>query len=357
MQNDRLCLIVPCLSLGGQENAASIMANFFAKKNLDITLITLYNLPHFYKLDDTIKVIDPPNNRSKGNKWGYYIKIIFFLRKNIRASSSERVFSYGDWTNILVIIACIGLKIKVYISDRASPDLKFQWHVNLLRQFLYPKAHGIIAQTQRAAQQKYKMLGKGINIKVIPNPVKPVQLYPEIKRKNYILGVGRHWPVKGIDRLIEAFTFLKGNQNYNLLIAGSRGPATEALMKIVQLHKLKPEDIFLEKVTEMDKLYAECKIFVLPSRSEGFPNALIESMAAGLACISFDCSAGPSEIITDGEDGILVEDGNVPELARQIQNLIDNDKEVARLGNNALKIRERLSLEKIGKQYMEFILD
>lgn len=98
-----------------------------------------------------------------------------------------------------------------------------------------------------------------------------------------------------------------------------------------------------------------CRVFVLPSRNEGFPNALIEAMATGLACISFDCSAGPSEIITDGEDGILVEEGNVSELARQMQRLIDNEKEIARLGNNALAIRDRLSLEKIGKKFMKFI--
>lgn len=351
-----LCLVSPCLSMGGMENAASVMANFFAKERLNVTLITLFNRPHFYVLDDTIKVIDPPSDRSKGNKWWYYIKIVFYLRKNIRMISSERIFSYGDWTNILLLMACIGLKTKVFISDRASPDLKFQWHVNILRKILYPKAHGIIAQTERAAQQKYKMLGQGINIKVIPNPVKPVQLFPEIRRKNYILGVARHWPEKGIDRLIEAFALLKENHNYRLLIAGSRGPATEGLLRIVERYNLKPDEIFLERVTQMDKLYAECKIFVLPSRSEGFPNALIESMAAGLACISFDCSAGPREIITHGEDGILVENGNVPELAKQIQFLIDNEKEIERLGNNALKVRDCLSLERIGKQYMEFIL-
>lgn len=351
-----LCVISPCLSMGGMENAASVMANFFVKENLDVTIITLFNRPHFYKLDDRIKVIDPPGDRSKGDKLWYYIKTVFFLRKNIKEVSPERVFSYGDWTNILVLMACIGLEAKVFISDRASPDLKFQWHVRFLRRILYPRAQGILAQTERAAQQKYKMLGKGINLKVIPNPVKPVQLYPEIERKNYILGVGRHWHVKGLDRLIEAFALLNENHNYKLLIAGSRGPATAELVRIIERYNLKPEEIFLEKVTEMDKLYAEFKIFVLPSRSEGFPNALIESMAAGLACISFNCSAGPREIITNGEDGILVENGNVLELAKQIKYLIDNDSEIERLGRNALKIRERLSLEKIGKQYLEFIL-
>lgn len=356
MRYDKLCLVVPCLSMGGQENAASVMANFFANENVDVTVITLFNRPHFYKLDDRIKIIDPPGDRKNGNKWWYYLNTVLFLRKNIKAISAKRIFSYGDWTNILAIIACTGLNVRVIISDRASPDLKFQWFVGFLRKILYPKAYGILAQTERAAQQKYKMLGNGINIRVIPNPVKTVQLYPEINRKNCILGVGRHWPVKGLDRLIEAFTMLKKNHGYSLLIVGSRGPASAELLSIAERYKLNPNEVFLEKTTEIDKIYAACKIFVLPSRSEGFPNALIESMAAGLACISFDCSAGPGDIITNGEDGILVENGNVPELANQIQYLIENDKEVERLGNNALKIRDRLSLEKVGRQYLDFIM-
>lgn len=342
--------------MGGMENAASVIANFLSKEGINVTIITLFNRPHFYKLDDRIKVIDPPGDRSKWNKLWYYLKTVFFLRKNIKERSPSRILSYGDWTNILVLMACIGINTKVFISDRASPDLKFQWYVRFLRKILYPRAHGILAQTERAAQQKYTMLGKDINIRVIPNPVKPVQLYPGIKRRNIILGVSRHFYVKGLDRLIEAYGLLNENHNYKLLIAGSRGPATPGLLRLAEKYNLNPDEIFLEKTKEIDKLYAESKIFILSSRSEGFPNALIESMAAGLACISFDCSAGPSDIITNGENGILVENDNVNELTKQMQYLIDNDKEIERLGKNALSIRERLSLDKIGEQYLEFIM-
>lgn len=356
MINGKLCVVSPCLLMGGMENAASIMANFFANEGLDVTIITLFKRPHFYKIDDRIKIIDPPSDRSKGNKLWYYIKTVFFLRKNFRELSPDRVLSYGDWTNFLVLMACVGINTKVIISDRASPDMKFQWHVKFLRRILYPRAHGILAQTERAAQQKYRMLGKSINIRVIPNPVKLVQLYPEIERRKIVLGVGRHFYVKGLDRLIEAFALLNGNHNYKLLIAGSRGPETPELLKITEKYNLNPKEIFLEKIKDIDRLYADCKIFVLSSRSEGFPNALIESMAAGLACISFDCCAGPGEIITNGENGILVENDNVCELTKQMQYLIDNEKEIERLGNNALAIRERLCLDKIGKQYLEFIM-
>jgi GalNAc-alpha-(1->4)-GalNAc-alpha-(1->3)-diNAcBac-PP-undecaprenol alpha-1,4-N-acetyl-D-galactosaminyltransferase len=355
MNTDKsICFIVPSLQLGGLENAASIIVNYLAAQGIKVTILTLFKFPHFYSLDENITIIDPPFRKTKSFKIIYYLKIILFLRKHIKIIKPNRILSYGDWSNILILIACIGLSQQPVISDRASPGLKFQWYVSLLRKVFYAKAGGIIAQTERAAMQKRRMLGNKVNIKIIPNPVKQVRLFPEIQRENLILGVGRHWHVKGLDRLIEAFALL-GNTDYQLIIAGSTGPATPLLVSQIKKYNLQGKISFLEKVKELDKLAARCRIFVLPSRSEGFPNALIESMAAGLACISFDVNAGPADIINNGHDGLLVENNNISELAKKIRYLTENEPEIIRLGQNALQIRERLSLEIIGKEYMDFI--
>ncbi len=352
----RICFVVPSLNLGGQENAAAVMSNFFAARGFEVAILTIFNLPRFHQVDERIRVIDPPYDKSRGGKLGYYLKIMFFLRKKLKSLSPLRIISYGDWSNILVIAACIRLPVNVFISDRASPDTQFQWYVRKLRNLLYPRAFGIIAQTEKAAGQKRKMLGDGMNIRVLPNPVKPVELFPEVRRQNIVLGVGRHWHVKGLDRLLEAFA-LVDRRDYRLMIAGSTGPVTRDLEEIVQEYRLQDSVRFLGRVEDMDRLYAHSKIFVLPSRNEGFPNALIESMAAGLACISFNCSAGPDEIISHGEDGILVEEGNIEELAGQIQHLMDHEAERIRLGENALKIRERLSLETVGNQFIAYVMN
>lgn len=355
-KKDKICFISPSLQLGGLENAAALMANYLESQNKEVTFITLYNFKSFYSLNTNIQLIKPNRDKNNKNKFFYYFHIIRYLRQNIKEINPSSVVTYGDWSNILVLLAAYGLKTKIFISDRASPGLQFQWYVSLLRKILYPRAYGIIAQTERAAQQKRNMLGNNINIKVIPNPIKKIRLFPDIKRKNVILGIGRHWQVKGFDRLIEAIamTDLKG---YELWIAGSEGPATKSMEALIKKHHLGESVKLLGSIKEVDRLSASCKIFVLPSRSEGFPNALIESMAAGLACISFDVNAGPREIITPEKDGILIEDGNIQAMAKEIQRLIDNKHLIEDLGENALKIRERLSLEKIGLEYMNFILN
>jgi glycosyltransferase involved in cell wall biosynthesis len=351
----KIVFVAPSLQLGGMERASSLMADYFFSNDIDVIFITLYNFPHFYTLNPKIKIIDPQIDKSKEIKIIYYIKLVFFLRKQFKNIHPDRIVSYGDWTNMLIILASINLNLRIFISDRASPGIRFNSFVSILRWFLYKRAYGIIAQTDRAAMQKRKMLGPNINIKVIPNPIKPIILYPEITRSNYILGIGRHWSVKGLDRLITAFSFLK-NHDYKLLIAGSKGPSSKHLENLVLKLDLEKKVVFLGSISNIDQLAATCKIFVLSSYSEGFPNALIESMAAGLACISFDIIAGPKEIITHFEDGLLVEDGNIVDLTNQIQYLIDNENEIKRLGSNAMKIKERLSIKKIGQQYIDFIL-
>ncbi|MBK8547520.1 MAG: glycosyltransferase [Saprospiraceae bacterium] len=105
----------------------------------------------------------------------------------------------------------------------------------------------------------------------------------------------------------------------------------------------------------MDLIYSSASIFVIPSRSEGFPNVLIEAMAFGLPCISFDFIAGPKDIITHEEDGILVENGNIESLANRINRLIENDKERLRLANNAKKIRYKYSSEMISNKLLTFL--
>lgn len=181
------------------------------------------------------------------------------------------------------------------------------------------------------------MLNGFDKVEVVPNPIRPIQMYEEEKRK-VVLGVGRHYKVKGLDRLIQAFGAIE-NKEWELHIAGNTGPETENLKmmarKLVKGDRVK----FLGAVTEIDRVFSYSSLFVLPSRSEGFPNALIEAMAHGLPCISFDVNAGPAEIIDHGNSGLLIPDGNVDKLSSAIQDLIDDPIKGKRLGQEAAKLK------------------
>ena len=113
---------------------------------------------------------------------------------------------------------------------------------------------------------------------------------------------------------------------------------------------------FLGARNDVDYLLAESSIFVIPSRCEGFPNALCEAMASPLPCIAFD-SISASDIIENRVNGVVLHDGDIDGLANEIRILMDNENLRNSYAWKAYSIRDRLNKEKIGDMFLEFILE
>ena len=105
-------------------------------------------------------------------------------------------------------------------------------------------------------------------------------------------------------------------------------------------------------VEDVVKAYQESSIFVLSSRFEGFGMVLIEAMACGLPVVSFDCPAGPDEIITDGVDGLLVPSGDVHALAEKLMVLMSDENLRRQLGQQARQTAQRYEMTTIANQWI-----
>ena len=155
--------------------------------------------------------------------------------------------------------------------------------------------------------------------------------------------------------LIESFAKLK-NQDWELHIAGGDEEGEvlkEQAERLGVINRIK----FLGKVKEIDKCYAYAGMFVIPSRSEGFPNALAEAMTAGCCCVAFDFVAGPRDLISHNNNGIIVPESDIHAMAKTIDELILDDKKRVLLGKNAMVIREKLNKSVIVEKIKTFIED
>lgn len=187
------------------------------------------------------------------------------------------------------------------------------------------------------------------NLGIIPNPLPfEVMKISSLKNKK-IIAVGSYGYNKGYDLLLQIWSRIeKVFPDWELNVYGSG--TYENLQPEVENLYLK-NIYFHEPVPNIEIHYLDSSIFVLPSRSEGFGMVLIEAMSCGVPVISFDCPNGPKDIITDEEDGYLVENGNVEDFVRKISVLISNYELRKTMGAKAKRNVKRYNPEKIASQW------
>lgn len=188
---------------------------------------------------------------------------------------------------------------------------------------------------------------------VIPNSL---PFYPQesstCENKRAIC-VGRLSEQKGMEYLIEAWSYVhKNHPDWKLDIYGY-GELKEEMTRSIATLDLTDVISINEPTNEIIQKYLESSIYIMSSRFEGFGMVLLEAMACGVPCISFDCPYGPADIIRNGEDGFLVEHLNTRALANSICQLIEQPELRKRFGEKAKKNITRYSKDNVMKQWTE----
>lgn len=355
----KICLIIPSLQAGGMERVMSELAGYFSlKEELEVHIIFYDNKREvFYPLPEKLRVHLPEFEFNDKFRFFYSLKTALYLRKSVRLLEPDTVLSFGEYWNSFVLLSLIGLKYPVFISDRCSPEKKFSKFHLALRILLYPKARGIIAQTQ-IAKDYYSRQFKHTNIKVIGNPIRSVKPEADEKRENIVLMVGRFIKTKNQDRLIDLFLALD-IFDWKLVLVGFDHLKQDNFRKLqTMIDKRSAQDrvILTGKLSDVDSCYRRSKIFAFTSTSEGFPNVIGEAMSAGLPVVSFDCVAGPSEMIRDNENGYLIPLNDYQTFGEKLKILMLNEDLRSKMGRNAAESVRDYSINEIGEKYLSFIL-
>ena len=355
-----ITFVITSLSEGGAQRVISMMANYWAQAAHQITILTFDdgNSPH-YPISKSIQW-HALNIKCQSNSWigGLLnnLKRIYVIRKYILQSNSDCVISFIYSTNILVLLATRFLSCKVIISERNYPkyskEKRKAWF--WLRKTLYPLADHLVVQTDII-----KEIFRGYNrsVQVIPNPVKvdPESLYNKLEVSlpacNKLVAMGSMTTQKGFDLLIEVFANLyRHHSDWNLIILGEGALKSELKSRAREYH-IENAVFFAGRVKNPFSIMSRCDLFVLSSRYEGFPNALLEAMASGLPPVSFDCPSGPAEIIQHGVNGYLVPPEDIKSMEKILSKLMKEEGLRIALGKEATKVRGEYAPEKIMKQW------
>ena len=352
----KICIVSPSLKLGGIERALTVLAHEFVERGFQVDFVCCLSGEHFYRLPASITIHEPKFKRtlSSMNKLIYYPRLLSFIRKKVNSINPDRVLVFGDWFSPITLLALLGTKYSVFISDRTIPDYTFKFPIPQLKRWLYPTSAGFIAQTQRAEEFKKKTFGSRLKIKVIPNALPKMRFDDSIKKEKTIIYAGRFAWEKDPEILIRSMPFvIKNAPDWTLKMAGS-GPLLESMKILANELDLTENIQFLGKVNGMEDLYASSSILVLPSIVEGFPNTLIEAMSAGLPTICFDDI--PYEDIVHPEiDGIVLSERSPDTLASAILHLIEKPQDRFAIGRNALQVTEKFSASNIAQEVIEFM--
>jgi glycosyltransferase involved in cell wall biosynthesis len=364
----RIGLVISSLAAGGAERVLSTIANYWAEKGHEIDLLTLdgADVPPFYPLHGSVR-------RHALGLYGQSRHVLDGIQRNRRRMQTLRdaisraapdvVISFGDRTNVLTLLAAARSGPPVIVSERADPrHLPIGAGWDALRRFLYPRAARIVVQSEEVrrcfsatVQQKSR---------VIPNPVVVPEGSARLEgplsgpgtghrapgtraQRRRAIGMGRFTEEKGFETLLTAFAKLSPRHpDWDLTIWGD-GPLRAELGTRVERLGLQ-ERVFLPgRTAQPFAVMRQADLFVLSSRTEGFPNVLCEAMACGLPVVSFDCPSGPREIIRHDVDGVLVPPGDLEALTRSMGRLMADAGERARLAARAPEVLDRFGLERV----------
>ncbi|KZR68542.1 Protein Glycosylation H [Prochlorococcus marinus str. MIT 1313] len=375
----RVVLYIDSFKLGGAERITLTWSSWLRDAGWSPVLLTRKPLTwDFYPLPDGVERLVETSDR----RWVRWLGVVGFpvrvwrLRRWLKREQISLAIGVTSIPAIKLLLASRGLGIPTVVSERNFPPLKrigLVWR--LLRRWVYPWAALHLVQTQVVADWQAAHLGVRDQL-LLPNPVQwPLDVFdPQLDPCRWLadagvsgdapvlLGVGTKAHQKGFDRLIDWFLALADrHQDLQLVLVGldqrpyrGRDQQIELLARVHDRPDLVDRIHLPGRVGNMADWYDRATLFVLASRYEGFPNVLLEAMAAGCCCVAADCPQGPSELITSDYDGILIpaERPDAFWVDQLDAMLIDSDLR-QRLGREAQAVRQRFASELLRKRCLE----
>ena len=339
---------------GGVERIVSDKANtLHTQCHHNMTLITVYrdNRPQLYRLADGVRLIhlDVPFAKKTSNALSRLLNrthtaltAIRRLNKAIRPLNPDIIF-FATTLGAILLPFCRTKARKIYESHLAKNFNPFK------RLFLLTElcAERIICLTSDDAKQ-FRHAKK---VDIIPNYISEVTSLVRDYGVRKAIAAGRLEPQKGFDTLISCWKEISTLfPNWQLDIYGE-GSCRESLQKQISELHLDGKVKLCGRNNNIMETYPHYSLHLMTSRYEGLPITLIEAQACGLPSVVFDFQYGASDIVSNGHNGIVVEQGNSEKFIQAVMKMMMSDAIREEYGKNALEIASRYSKQTIFKKW------
>ena len=359
----RILCLLPDLNGGGAERMMLYLVRNLARERYDITLaLGLKRGPYLPIVPTDISFVELGHERAADSVWA--------IARLFRRGSFDLCFSMVSM-NLAAVLARevsrsrlrLVLGARNHYSRSLPAEATGARFKMLAIRALYPRADLVIGVSKGVTGDLYRNFGiPKCKLRAIHNPidiervrtlaVEPLEhewLQPSAKIP-VLVAVGKLQPAKGYPDLLRAFRLVRDNTLVRLVVLG-QGPDQPELEALVGQLGLTADVRFVGFDVNPYRWLARAAVFVHAAHWEGFPNVLVEAMAAGAPVVSTDCPSGPAEIITDGENGFLVPVGDVVSHSTRIRELLSDSALRTRIVGAADRRVEDFAVMQIVRQY------
>lgn len=355
---------------GGMERVLANKANWLVRNGYDVSILTTDQMARrpFFDFDPRIQFYDLGINYEENNGKSFLNKLIHYPFKQWKHKNALKRILMEQNADVVVSMFGNDASILPGINDGSRTVLEIHFSRFKRQQYgrkgIWKIVDDIRSRNDLKVVSKFDRFvvlteeDKGYwgdlqKIQVIPNARTFVFDRPAELTEKKVIAVGRYCYQKALDRLIDAWSIVcQSVSDWKLYLVGD-GEDRVSLQQQIEKLGLSDKVILGRAETDMPSVYTDASILALSSRYEGLPMVLLEAQAAGLPIVSFECKCGPRDVLTDGEDGFLVKEGDVETLAAKIRELIIDEDLRRRMGAEAYKNSERFSEEKVMTQWVE----
>lgn len=330
----------------GSERVAVGLANRLCLNNShEITLINRVstNQNCAYLISDLVNVI-----ALKGNTFDFFIQ----LKKHISENYYDKIIIHNMGKLTLLCALLPENQRKKMVSLEHVSFISRPSYVRVLCRMLYKKIEQIVVLTNNDSNE-FKRIHS--NVCVIPN-FSPFEISIEGKiSSKEIVAIGRLTDQKNYIHLLKAWKIIENNLHDWKLNLYGEGEQKNDLEKFISDTQLK--NVYLKGVSsDVSQIYLKSDFFVMSSKYEGLPMVLIEAQSFGLPIVSYDCPFGPSDVVKDGYNGILVKNQNIDQLASGILTLAQSPDLLLKYSANSKENAEKYQAENIVLMWEKMVL-